>query len=372
MRALPTISGASSVLAHGAGQLGRHLADRAVGAAADVERAARRLRQDERVGEGAGDVRHMDEVAPLLAVLEDHRRLAVQQPRGEDGEHAGVRVRQRLAGAIDVEQAQAHALDAIGRGHDVRRPLLDELVERVDRRQRRPLPFGRGDGRQRPAAGVDRLPVGQPVAQRAARGILDQRAVGVAVQALAVDAHRAGGDDAAHRRVDQRLEQRRRADVVGRGIAYDLVHRLADPDLGGEVDDAVDAAQRARSPPPCREHRRGSARLRATSSVAPSVTPWTWSISASRTRTRLPRRSSSSATKRPMKPAPPVINTVSTRPRYRYADRTVCVASLITDILMTVPIGKASSSSRFPRVVAEAVSSARGTDRRLAGSQLLC
>jgi hypothetical protein len=42
-------------------------------------------RQRERAG--AGDVVHGDEVALLLAVLEDQRRAAVEQPRGEDREH---------------------------------------------------------------------------------------------------------------------------------------------------------------------------------------------------------------------------------------------------------------------------------------------
>ena len=36
------------------------------------------------------------------------------------------------------------------------------------------------------------------------------------------------------------------ADIVDRGIAFHLVHRLADADLGGEVDDAVDPIERAR------------------------------------------------------------------------------------------------------------------------------
>jgi hypothetical protein len=41
------------------------------------------------------------------------------------------------------------------------------------------------------------------------------------------------------------LEQRRRPDAVLGHVARDLVHRLTDPDLGGEVDDAVDAGEGA-------------------------------------------------------------------------------------------------------------------------------
>ncbi len=55
-----------------------------------------------------------------------------------------------------------------------------------------------------------------------------------------------GDDDAAHGPLDQPLEQRRGAALVDRDVALDRVHALAHPDLGGEVDDAVHAAQRAR------------------------------------------------------------------------------------------------------------------------------
>ena len=120
--------------------------------------------------------RDVDEVAALLAVLEDHRLLAVEQPRGEDREHAGIGVGERLAGAVDVEQAQAHALHAVGRGHDVGGALLHIFVERVDR--------GRGwaASTRASATGVSGRPCastgsqfGEAVAQRRALGILDQR-----------------------------------------------------------------------------------------------------------------------------------------------------------------------------------------------------
>src|SRR5438128_159831 len=74
------------VAAHCPGELGRHLGDRAVVARADVEHLADRLGKLERLGEGPGDVPDIDEVAALAAVLEDHRLLAVEEPRGEDGE----------------------------------------------------------------------------------------------------------------------------------------------------------------------------------------------------------------------------------------------------------------------------------------------
>ena len=48
-----------------------------------------------------------------------------------------------------------------------------------------------------------------------------------------------------HGLLDQLLEQHGRAEIVDADVAVDRVHALADADLGREVDDLVDAAQRA-------------------------------------------------------------------------------------------------------------------------------
>ena len=46
--------------------------------------------------------------------------------------------------------------------------------------------------------------------------------------------------------IDQRFEKNCGASLVDRGVALDSVHRLADADFGGEMNDAVDTLQRAR------------------------------------------------------------------------------------------------------------------------------
>ena len=96
---------------------------------------------------------------------------------------------------------------------------------------------------QRRAVGPDGVPPrGAHVVWSAARAV-DGRAFGTDIAALAIDAHRGGDDDAAYRPVDQGFQQHRGAQVVGPDIAGDLVHGLADADLGGQVDDAVAALQ---------------------------------------------------------------------------------------------------------------------------------
>ena len=97
----------------------------------------------ERERERARDVAHRDEVAALQPVLEDPRRPVVQQPRREDREHAGVRIRERLPRAVRVEEPQRDRRDPVRRAGDEAGALLVVLRERVDRREARPLALRR-------------------------------------------------------------------------------------------------------------------------------------------------------------------------------------------------------------------------------------
>ncbi len=81
---------------------------------------------------GAHDVVHADEVAHLLAVLEDQGSCVVHQARGEDGGDTGVGVRERLAGAVDVEEAQRRDGQAVGAAVDQAELFLIALGKRVD------------------------------------------------------------------------------------------------------------------------------------------------------------------------------------------------------------------------------------------------
>src|SRR5579883_2571564 len=81
---MPDIAGARlagdfrrNVAPHRGGECRGDVEDRPGFAAADVVDLARRARMFEGGDESLGDVRHMDEIAPLLAVFEDERRLAV-------------------------------------------------------------------------------------------------------------------------------------------------------------------------------------------------------------------------------------------------------------------------------------------------------
>src|SRR3954468_22679719 len=87
----------------------RDVIDAAVYAGADVEHLRVSPRVHERIGECARDVADVNEIAPLLAILEDQRALPIRQTRRENREHASVRIRKCLARPVDVEQAQARA-----------------------------------------------------------------------------------------------------------------------------------------------------------------------------------------------------------------------------------------------------------------------
>jgi hypothetical protein len=77
-------------------------------AAADVEHLAGGLGRLQRQPAGARDVVHADEVALLQPVLEDRRRVVVQEPGREDRQHAGIGIRQRLPRTVGIEEAQRH------------------------------------------------------------------------------------------------------------------------------------------------------------------------------------------------------------------------------------------------------------------------
>ncbi len=212
--------------------------------AADVERLPGRLRVLQRQHERLRHVLHMHEIAPLLAILEHHRPLAVQQAGREDGQHAGVGVRQRLPGPVHVEQPQGHALHPVRRRDRQGQPLLGVFRQRIDGGEvgRLPSPAsrpGRAARRPAPAGPTRRRGAGRARARRRARSPASVR-----YRPLAVDAHGGRDHDPSHRVVDQRLEQHRRADVVDRDVALDRIHALPDADLGRQVDHLVDALQR--------------------------------------------------------------------------------------------------------------------------------
>ena len=131
----------------------RDLQDGARTAGAEVDGMAGRRLGLERQQDPAHDVAHVDEVARLLAVLEDHRRAAVEQARGEDRGHAGVGVGQRLPRAVDVEEAQRHRRDAVGGAGDQAQLLVVALGDRVDRGRDQRLVLARANRRQHDAAG---------------------------------------------------------------------------------------------------------------------------------------------------------------------------------------------------------------------------
>ncbi len=230
----------------------------------------------------------------------------VEQSRGEDRGDAGVGVGERLALAVDVEEAQGHGGDPVGGAGDQRHLLVVALVDRVDRGRQQRLGLAGRHRPQRPAAlGAGELPLaGQQLLLGARpRGLV---AVGLAgVLALAVDRHRGGDDEPARQRAqgDQALEEAGGGHRVQLGVAGDLIHRLADADGGGQVHDAVDPA-RARS----------AARVSPTSPTissteagrSGSAPPWTCSSIESSTTTSSPRPTSSRTICEPMNPAPPV------------------------------------------------------------------
>src|SRR5689334_20590496 len=90
------------------------------------------------------DIVDTHKIPYLIAVLEDYWRLIVQQPRGKNGEYAGIWIRQRLMRAINVKKPQRNRRNVIRSPCNQAELLLVEFREGVYRRQIWCLPFRRG------------------------------------------------------------------------------------------------------------------------------------------------------------------------------------------------------------------------------------
>ena len=256
----------------------------------------------------ADDVADVDEVARLFAVLEDDRGPPVEEPRREDRRHAGVRVRERLPGAVDVEEPQRHGGDAVRGPGDQRQLLVVALGDGVDRGGNQGLVLPGADPPELAAAGgAAGLPLAcQQLPLRAwCHG--HQAVLWALVLALAVDRHRGRHHQPLGKRAlrYQLLQEDGGLHRVALGVAGDLVHRLTDADRGRQVDDAIHARERAGcgkaiADLPYDQLHRGR--------QVGVWSPWTCSSRESSTTTSSPPATSSRTRWLPMKPAPPVTN----------------------------------------------------------------
>ena len=197
----------------------------------------------------ASDVADVDEVARLPSVLEDDRRPVVEQPGCEDRGDTRVRIGKRLAFAVHIEEAKRHGRNAVRGAHCERHLLVVAFSDRVDRGRPQWLRFGRGLGFERSAVVREELPLARGELRLRPKPGREARLprLRVSVLPLAVDRHRRGDQQLLDRVApfEDLLEENRGADCVDRGVPLDLVHRLPDADGGREVNDGVDACQRA-------------------------------------------------------------------------------------------------------------------------------
>ena len=143
-------------------------------------------------------------------------------------------------GAVRVEEPQRDRRDAVRGAADEARALLVVLRQRVDRRERRGAcapASAPARGRAAPTRGARAARACAPAARprrRRPSGTAPRRRRSCSTRRRAC----------ATGRLRERLEQHRRAERVRRRVLRDLVHRLADADARGEVDDRVDAVER--------------------------------------------------------------------------------------------------------------------------------
>src|SRR5205814_2363569 len=93
----------------------------------------------EREATGARDVVHAHEIPALLAILENRRRMLIEEPRGENGEHAGIGIRECLTRSVDVEETERDSWYAVRAADHQTHALLIEFRKCVHRGERRTL-----------------------------------------------------------------------------------------------------------------------------------------------------------------------------------------------------------------------------------------
>src|SRR2546430_13990370 len=78
-----------------------------------VQGLAIRGRAIHREQSGLHDVANADKIPHLQTIFEDDWRIAVHQPRGKNCRNSGVRIRQRLPAAVNVEVSQCYRWNTV-------------------------------------------------------------------------------------------------------------------------------------------------------------------------------------------------------------------------------------------------------------------
>src|SRR6185437_9076873 len=125
---------------------------------ADVENLSGGLGYLERQPAAFGDIANVDEIPPLLAILEDKRPIAVEQACGKYGKDPGIGIGEGLPRAIHVEEAQRRRRDVVSTADHEAEAFLVVLGQRVDRGERGWLRLGRRHRRERCAIRTCRFP----------------------------------------------------------------------------------------------------------------------------------------------------------------------------------------------------------------------
>src|SRR5581483_1741148 len=231
--------------AHHLSEAAGEFANGVMASAADVEHAAGGIRAFQGEAGRARNIVDADEVALLLAIFEDEGRMSVEQARGEDGHHAGIRIGKRLARTVDVEETEGDGRNAVRAAEHEAELLLVEFGERIDGGEGGGLGLRCRDGSKDVAISIAQFPVPGLQLRQTPFDARHQSSAGGAIQALAVNAHGGGHDEALDGILDERLQEDGRALVIDGGVVSDLIHALADTHQGGKVEHGVHALEGA-------------------------------------------------------------------------------------------------------------------------------
>ena len=155
--------------------------------AADVENLPGDIISKQGQSKSLGDIIDMNEIAPLLAIFKNERRVTVEKARGEDGENARIGIGERLSGTKHVKQAKGHAFHAVMACKHQRQSFLDIFGECIDRAEVRALGLRRRQRNECFAQCADRIP--RAGTRNASFGIINQNVILRPIKPFAINAH---------------------------------------------------------------------------------------------------------------------------------------------------------------------------------------
>src|SRR5882724_7156729 len=217
-------------------------------ARSDVQGHAISLRRFHGQQVSADYIFHADEVTQLSSIFKDQRRVAIDESRGKDCGHAGIRIGKRLSRSVNIEITQSHRWQAVCTAEEQTHLFLVFFGKRINGAALERLGFIRGDRRERlTARGTVWLPLPDLELIDGAKLWRHAATLRAKIFSFAIDRHGRRQHQLLHAAlaIQYLLQQHCGSLRVGAHVTLDFIHGLAHADGCGHMKDNVNARERA-------------------------------------------------------------------------------------------------------------------------------